>query len=510
MLPRNEHELFLCIELVGVFVILWLILTIVARWYEKRQNPLAHAYSVIRVGTLPLGTILFFLVVVRSVPSNHRTIKILETFFWFTTIIAIVSALKGILLARLGKGVLDGRVPGLFVDLVRFSLGIVGVFVVIAGVWEKNLGDFLTTLGVGSLVFGLALQETLGNLFAGIALFFEKPFAVGHWIKVGDVIGQVEEMNWRAVRVRTRRQDMVIIPNSVLGKERIENFSYPTPTHATLLNLGFSYEDPPNKVKQILLSAAHGTKSILKDPAPLVRTVGYGESAINYTIQFFISDFAHLPDIEEEFYTRVWYAARRNGLTLPYPTRTIYKTEIPLHSKPDAEKEVVTFFKGVAFFKSLAEEEFETLGREAVLLEYAHGEHFLSQGTNNSSLYIVRSGKVQVTLHTAEGAKQIAVIGPGGFFGEMSVLTGAKTTADVVALEDVMVAVIVKETLESLISARPSLAEELARIIHERKELLDERAGPSTVAPSASTNDNSQLRLDPSQLVEKIRRFFTK
>src|SRR5262249_57888707 len=96
---------------------------------------------------------------------------------------------------------------------------------------DKDLSGLIATLGVTSIVLGLALQETLGNLIAGIAVLFERPFQIGDWIKVGDLLGKVHEINWRSVRVRTRAQDLVVVPHSLIAKETITNYSQPSLQH---------------------------------------------------------------------------------------------------------------------------------------------------------------------------------------------------------------------------------------------------------------------------------------
>jgi small-conductance mechanosensitive channel len=105
---------------------------------------------------------------------------------------------------------------------------------------------------------------------AGIAVLFEQPFQVGDWITVGSITGEVMEMNWRSVRVRTRARDLVVVPNSVIGKETLINLSRPTRTHGETHTLGFSYDDPPNKVKRVLSRVVLSTRGVLADPPPAI------------------------------------------------------------------------------------------------------------------------------------------------------------------------------------------------------------------------------------------------
>jgi small-conductance mechanosensitive channel len=92
-------------------------------------------------------------------------------------------------------------------------------------------------------VIGLVLQELLGNLFNGIALLIAKPFQTGDWIQVGEENGKVVEFNWRSVKIVNRFDELIIVPNNVLGKEKFKEF----------VTIGFSYQDNPAKVKEVLL-----------------------------------------------------------------------------------------------------------------------------------------------------------------------------------------------------------------------------------------------------------------
>ena len=179
-------------------------------------------------------------------------------------------------------------------------------------------------MGVGSIVIGLALQDTLGNLFSGIALLFERPFTEGDWIEVDSVKGKVIEINWRSVHILTRELEMLVIPNAVLAGATIRNYRRPQRLHVEVVEVGFSYNDPPNKVKQVMKEIALSTKGVLERPEPVVQTISYDDSSIGYKVRLFLSDYDRVPQIRDEFVTRVWYAAERYNLNIPFPIRTLY------------------------------------------------------------------------------------------------------------------------------------------------------------------------------------------
>ena len=116
----------------------------------------------------------------------------------------------------------------------------------------------VATTAVGAVVIGFALQDTLGNLFAGLAIQIEKPFRVGHWVTIGGVDGIVSEVTWRATKIRTKAGNFVVVPNSAVGKETITNYSEPTRETRVEVEVGASYDTPPNEVKAVIAAGAAG------------------------------------------------------------------------------------------------------------------------------------------------------------------------------------------------------------------------------------------------------------
>lgn len=504
---------------VGVACILvaWLALSLLARLLERDGHPLLHPLKTLRSFVFPLGVVLYTVIYIAEIPHSARAVRILETFFWIGLVWCGVGAIKVFLLKRISKGEWQGRVPGLLVDLSRFAVGIIGVLVVIADVWEQDLGQLLATLGIGSIVLGLALQDTLGNLFAGIALFFERPFTVGQWVQIGDVVGRVTEMNWRAVRLITRDEDIVVVPNSNVGKEKIINLSSGEAAdlgrcdkrNREKFAIGFSYSDPPNKVKRMLIGLMQSTPGILSEPQCSVLVTGYGNFSVDYSARFYTEDVAQVPIILDRFISRIWYASRRNGLTIPFPTHTILKTEMPAAPARAAEevrRQTAAALSKVGCFAPLAPAELQELAQAAVILEFAAGEAMVRQGEGNSALYVIERGSARVVHHGAAGAvHDVTTLGSGDFFGEMSLLTGEPCTADVLAAEDLEAVVVDKAMLEQLILRRPDLAEQIGAIVAVRRRDLaaSEQSGGSAPGPAAD-----RAAVEPSALVARIRRFF--
>ncbi|MFM1848302.1 MAG: hypothetical protein RL417_1776 [Pseudomonadota bacterium] len=492
-------------QLLGTGALLGIVLTWGIAVCARRGHPLVYTLRSIRNLLLPSGVALGYLEFVLDLSLQSRVMRVVETIFWISAIWVALSFIRVVLHEKHGKSTWRSKVPGLFVDLVRFTLVVVGALLVVALVWDGNLTSAFATLGVGSLVLGLALQDTLGNLMAGIALLFERPFQVGDWIKVGDTIGEVIESNWRAVRVQTRSLDSVVIPNSVLGKEKIENYSRPTRAHGFDLEVSFSYQDPPNKVKSTLIECARLTTDILPSGIS-VRLKAYQDSSILYGTRVFTERFDRLPEIRAEFMTHIWYAARRAGITIPYPIRTVYRTEVPPGPVLDPQVERRDILGRVSLFSALSAEELHYLAESATFVEFAAGEPIVRQGESGQTMYVVRRGRATVSVCAPGSAesKIVAEVGSGDFFGEFAILTGEPRHASVIAVEDIELVAVSKIALERIFEKRPKLVEEIVAVIEARKHGLK----LAKELPSLSPAEQHEVERESKALLGSIRRFF--
>lgn len=480
-------------------------LSVLLRRLESRQHPLASTIRATRNLILPLLLLLLFARLVLQWTETNTT-KVLETLLWLAGISAVLSAVKYTAFTQQEGGHYRTRVPKLLLDLLRLLLVLIGGCFVIAGVWDQDLGSMLTAVGVSSIVLGLALQNTLDNVMAGIAVLLERPFEVGDWVQVGDLTGEVLEMNWRSMRIRTRSRDLVVVPNSVVGKETIVNLSRPTRVHGESHTIGFSYDDPPNKCKRVLLQVALATRGVLAEPQPRVRTIRYGDFSIEYQVRYFIEDLERVQEINDEFMTQIWYAARRHGLTIPFPITTEIQVEPPPPEAVVAAASARTLeaINSVPVFVPLSPDELAALGRDAQRQQFGRGERVVRQGDPGDALYVILDGTAVVSIADDHGGeRQVARLSRGEFFGEMALLTGEKRNANVTAADDLSVLVIYKEAMQAMLARRPALAQEIAEIVEARRQGL--RAIQEL--RSAPPDKQEAIRSGASELVTRIRRF---
>lgn len=223
-----------------------------------------------------------------------------------------------------------GGVPPLLRGMAIAMLALIGMFVLLS--WSfpgLSFTPLFVTSGVFSIVLGLALQDSLGNVMSGISMSIERPFKVGDWVQIGQTEGEVVELSWRATLVRTRQNDYVLIPNSVAVRECVTNFDRPTPEHLVRIHVGVAYDTPCGLATDALLEAASKVEELLPSPPTVVYLKEFQDSAILYELRVWIDNYASLHGIESEVRKQIWYAFKRHGISIPFPQRDVHYYPVP-------------------------------------------------------------------------------------------------------------------------------------------------------------------------------------
>jgi small-conductance mechanosensitive channel/CRP-like cAMP-binding protein len=387
------------------------------------------------------------------------------------------------------------RVPDYFPTIVQDVLVFVLFAMVATLVMEEK---FLTTSAVGAVVAGLALQDTLGNLVSGLAIQVEKPFHVGHWISSGSWEGEVVEITWRATKLRTRHGNQVIVPNGELAKAAIINYSEPASPTRIEVEVGTAYNNPPNLVKAVMLGVLDREPLVLKSPAPAVHVISFDASSILHRARFWIQHFPMDEVIADRVRTGIYYAFKREGIDIPYPTAVEYGADL---ATPGPDPVAITtaedLLAGTDLFGLLSVEDRQALAAASPLRMFGDGEAIVRQGDAGYSAFVVCSGRVRVSLDP--GDVELAVLDRGAYFGEMSLLTGDPRTAWVRALGDCTVVEITSDAFRAFVLNQPALVEPIGAVIAER------RAG---IARARATVANVPPPESASSLVARVRRFF--
>ena len=166
--------------------------------------------------------------------------------------------------------------------------------------------------------------EFFAGIIAGISIQLNRPYKVGDWLQVGERFAEVMEINWRSTRLRTNDAIYLDIPNNEMVGHTIVNLHYPTEVHAMRIRVGVEYKNPPNRVKDALFRAASTADGVLAEPRVKIFLVDFAESAVIYEIKFYMGNHARINEINDNVRTNVWYELKRQGITIPFPIRTLH------------------------------------------------------------------------------------------------------------------------------------------------------------------------------------------
>ncbi|HEY3236604.1 MAG TPA: mechanosensitive ion channel family protein, partial [Polyangiaceae bacterium] len=373
------------------------------------------------------------------------------------------------LLASLGRSsflLLVHAVPTLRRSLPRIVQDFiqVGIYILVALVTLRAAGvepsSLLATSALLTAVIGLSLQDTLGNMFAGLAIQVQRPFGVGDWIQFDDLpehVGQVIEINWRATKVLTLDRVEVTVPNGVLAKAAITNYSQPSTVARSSAYVVAPYHAPPARVRQLLAEGLREVPGVLSDPEPSVVVNDFNERGIQYWVRYFLTDFSRRDLIAGQVRERLWYSLSRAGYRIPPPLREVQLFEV----SPEAQErkleqrraELERALKTVDFLEPLPPRALRELAERAAVRLYNQGEVIIRQGESGDELFLVEHGEVCVNIEGKRGPVEVARLGPGNFFGEMSLMTGEPRSATVLAAVECELIVVKKESFQHIIAA---------------------------------------------------------
>jgi small-conductance mechanosensitive channel/CRP-like cAMP-binding protein len=392
----------------------------------------------------------------------------------------------------------------IFLDVLRW-LTVAAAFVAMLSAAGVEAESLFTGSAVITAVLGFALKETLGNVFAGLAIQAERPFEPGDWIQYDSNpahVGRVIEINWRATKVITLDEVEVIIPNAQLALASIRNFTKPEPWSRRSIYVVTPYGVPPQRVQAIILQAVRGGFGVREHPTPTVVTNAFTDRGVEHWVRIYTAEFDKRDRVDGMARDRIWYALTRHGIDMPVATHAVRMTPLPPPEPESSDVAVarrMSALEHVGVLDILGKDLLQTLAAESQERTYATGEQVIRQGEPGESMFVILSGHVEVTTREGNGpVVQLAELTAGDYFGEMSLMTGAPRMATVTAREETRVVEVGHVMFGHVLENRPELVEELGKVLHDR---LAERA--EAVAAAAGPPPETQ------DLLRKIREFFS-
>lgn len=404
--------------------------------------------------------------------------SIAKIILWMVLVILIVRFIFLLLMRTAIFRTGHSEVASLFKTVVSIVIYIVAFFIIFQSQYPRvELAPLFTGSTIVGIVVGLALQDTLGNLFAGIALQADQPFQVGDVVTLASGrAGVVESVSWRGVRIRTFQNKLIIMSNAVLGKEALEVAPRDN-LNARLVYFNTLYSDSPAKTIHVVREAVRQVENVSPKKRPIVRIRDLGESGIDWEIKYWAEDYTKYNETDALIRQRVWYAFSRENIGFAFPTRTVHIQAAP--TEPTAEENLNTTaetLSRIPIFTPLSESELDQLAKGSRARVFAPGEAIVTRGREGNSMFIITRGTVDVKILQGGEDATINTLRNGDYFGEMSLLTGEPRSATVLARDETGVLQISKETLKPIFEANPELVKAVYEVIEERREALSSEA----------------------------------
>lgn len=421
--------------------------------------------------------------------------------------------LAGIFLFRLVLPAAQVTPPRILEDVV-VVLGYIAWLIVRLRLAGANPGELVTASAVVTAVIAFSMQDTLGNILGGIALQLDDSLEIGQWIKVDDTTGIVVQIGWRSTTLRTRNGELVVLPNSILMKNRflILGRVQPGPEQwRRWVWFDCPNDVPPARVVRAVRDSLRRASigHVSAEPAPDCVLMGFANGVCQYAARYWLTDLWKDDPTDSEVRQHVHAALRREGIPLALPQyrlRTVAEDEYFAGNKYRRDHDQrVAAINAVDLFAALTDEERSLLADRLVYAPYAAGDVITRQGDTAHWLYLVTGGEADVWVQNGDGTRtRVATLTPGRFFGEMALLTGAPRRATVTARTDIECYRLDKAAFADLMQARPAMAEDFTHILAERQHELDAASQSMDAAARAQA-----MHRHKSELLDKIRRFFS-
>lgn len=458
----------------------------------------------LRKGMLPRGGLRFVtwgFVLILAILFDAQ-LKPLKELIWLDRALTLVYA---VLLWRLFKNFLEGfyveiwrlrvkkqPVDQLLVDIVKFSILAALIAFSVKSVFQIDFGALLTSSAILTAVVGFSMQDSIGSFVSGILIQVEKPFWIGHWIRVANLEGRVVELGWRYTRIETRDKNVICVPNNSISRDILVNYSYPTPLVRQSVLAPAPLEAPPIKVRSALEAAMRRCQWVLKTPPPEACLREIQAGLILYEAKYYIARYDEASEARDEVQSAIWYEFARQGVSIPSPRQDVANIDPPARI---VDPGVISLLAELPLFAGIRESESELLAMTAAVRRFPAGRAIVTRGERGVALFVIISGKVEV----CRDGKALAELSSGQFFGEMALLTGEPRQADVTALIETNCLEIDRECFRVILERNPELAGNVKEIFCSRV------AGPLLCEATPHCGDQ-----DASTLFERFKRIFLK
>ena len=440
---------------------------------RKQLSPPPLRLPLIAAIAIPLLNKLAEIVSYGGLPVLQNSLAAAITLLWALSLIRILN--WGILQipAELGWCKPTAKILR---DLLTLAVITAVAMVVIHRDFRVNLVGLAATSAVVTAVIGLAAQETLKNLFAGISLQVDSPFEEGDWIDLGSTTGVVTSLRLMTTRVRGIDGSITVVPNSRIAVEGLRRFKPEEPV-GQMIDVGLDYSLPPRQAIQLLQRTLQHNRKVLRHPTPKVWVSSFADSSISYRLLTWQASALELRQLKSSVLEQIWYALHRIDQSIPYPVRDVRTKPTParLPSSDVTLEQKQSLLASTEIFSHLDAHQLEMLAGLASCQSFAPGESVVRQGEPGDSLYLVVRGTLEVFQGNANNSakplgRHVADLVTSDAFGEMALCTGEERSASVICKSECVLIEIERKHLLPLLEEQPQILETMGSIMAARRQ----------------------------------------
>ena len=378
----------------------------------------------------------------------------------------------------------DRPVPRLPRDLTAMVLFSVAVLAIISTVFQRDISSMLAASGVFGVIVGLALRTVILDLFMGLAIHIERPFKIGDWLMIHQnrvethIIAEVIEINWRTTRLRTTRNNMVVVPNSKMGDTIVTNYMEPKPHFRIDLDFTIDFEVPSERVLRVMtagLKAVTDGEGILDDPVAEVRIKDSTLEGAEYEVRFFILPAKISPNEARHVVNRsVLEHLIHSGITPAHAKEEIFLQRRERRAlDASLDEDLYQLLTRTELFRKLNAAEFAAVFREMRKRDLAEGETLYAQGDAGDSMFICVEGLLASAITVrGQGEVKVETLRAGQHFGEGTIFKATSRTTTVTAEADSLVYEIERHVIEPLLDVRLDLREQLEKGLKQQTDRI--------------------------------------
>lgn len=501
-LLKNETSIIVVLYLISFFIIS-------SSNYEKKKNLLVY-------GMLVIGHFLLNIASLILQAYGYQFYSDVKMISHFLGLLALINTFS-VIFFSLFLPKISIKPPLILQELLVVGSAVV-TFFTLASQNGYNISGLIATSAIFTAIIGLALQDTLTNLMAGLSLQLDNSIKEGDWIKMdtrlsGKVAGKVVQIRWRYTALQTRNWETVLIPNTIITKSTVtvlgKKDHYDNKWRSVVFfNVDYRYS-PALVIESVLkVLRKEKLKNIYDTPEIQCTLDDFQEDFCQYAVRYWIKDFGSDLETESEVRALVYYALKRADIYIKVPDNFILPSEEQQQRRIKKYNEElnkrIEFLGNIELFKGLSSLDIGCLAEELIPVFFKKEEIITKQGDEDHWLYIVKRGHVSVNINYDGVNKKVGELKEGDFFGEMSLLTGAKRTATIQALSEVECYKLEKEPFREILEEREAVAIYIA-------EVLANRTSRNLLISKEITKDERLKHIETAKkdILNKIKEFFS-